>query len=194
MSEILIGGVTSQMNLSGTWLSAPQLKPRISYTRVYVPPTAGTTTIVPVPSTPATLKRVAREAWDTSSRSVEPLSRGQFFKFSVTGVGAFVGVGRAGLDGAQMGAFVVAFVVDVAGLHVYEYGVYKKRLHTTSHPLFELRIFFGDVLTCMFESSAFVGEVAVPAGDLYVYGHLYKSGDRLNNAAYADGAVQFGAA
>ena len=194
MSNIIVGGVTSQMNTSGSWLSAPQYRPRISYTRVYVPPTAGTTAIVPVPSTPATLKRVAREAWDTSSRSVEPLSRGQFFKFSATGVGAFVGVGRAGLDGAEMGAFVAAFVVDVAGLHVYEYGNYKKRLHTTSHPEFELRIFLGDTLTCMFGSSAFVSEVALPPGDLYVYGHLYKSGDRLNNAAYADGAVQFGAA
>ena len=194
MSNIIVGGVTSQMNTSGSWLSAPQYRPRISYTRVYVPPTAGTTAIVTTPSTPATLKRVAREAWDTSSRSVEPLSRGQFFKFSATGVGAFVGVGRAGLDGAEMGAFVAAFVVDVAGLHVYEYGNYKKRLHTTSHPEFELRIFLGDTLTCMFGSSAFVSEVALPPGDLYVYGHLYKSGDRLNNAAYADGAVQFGAA
>lgn len=194
MSDIFNSGSTSQLNLSGSWLSAPQHRPRISYTRVYVPPTAGTTAIDPVPSTPATLKRVARTGWDTYSRSAEPLSRGQFFKFSATGVGAFVGVGRAGLDGAQMGAFAAAFVVDVAGLHVYEYGNYKKRLHTTSHPEFELRIFLGDVLTCMFESSAFVGEVAVPAGDLYVYGHLYKSGDRLNNAAYADGAVQFGAA
>ena len=194
MSNIIVGGVTSQMNTSGSWLTAPQNKPRISYTRVYVPPTAGTTAIVPVPSTPATLKRVAREAWDTSSRSVEPINKGKFLKFSVSGAGAFVGIGRAGLDGSQIGAFVAAFVVDVAGLHVYEYGNYKKRLHTTSHPEFELRIFLGDTLTCMFGSSAFVSEVALPPGDLYVYGHLYKSGDRLNNAAYADGAVQFGSA
>ena len=192
MSNIIVGGVTSQTNLSGSWLSAPQNRPRISYTRVYVPPTAGTAAISPVSETPTTLKRVAREAWDTSSRSVDPISRGQFFTFSATGVGAFVGIGRAGLDGAQMGAFVVAFVVDVAGLHVYEYGRYKKRLHTTSHPSFELRVFFGDVLTCMFESAAFVGEVVPPAGDLYVYGHLYKSGDRIKDAAYATGAVQFG--
>lgn len=194
MIDIFNSGVTSQLNLSGSWLSAPQYRPRISYTRVYVPPTAGSTTIVPISSTPATLKRVARTGWGTSSRSVEPLSRGQFFKFSAAGAGAFVGVGRAGLDGAEMGAFAAAFVVDGAGLHAYEYGNYKKRLYATSHPSFELRIFLGDELTYMFGSSAFVGEVAVPAGDLYVYGHLYKSGDRLNNAAYADGAVQFGAA
>ncbi|MFA7254399.1 MAG: hypothetical protein WC107_07690 [Patescibacteria group bacterium] len=194
MIDIFNSGVTSQLNLSGSWLSAPQYRPRISYTRVYVPPTAGTTAVVPAPSTPATLKRVAREAWDTSSRSAEPISRGKFFKFSAAGVGAFVGVGRAGLDGAEMGAFAAAFVVDGAGLHAYEYGNYKKRLYATSHQSFELRIFLGDELTCMFESSAFVSEVALPPGDLYVYGYLYKSDDRIKNAAYATGAVQFGAA
>jgi len=191
MSSIT-GGVTAQMSLSGSWLSTPQNKPRVSYTRVYVPPTAGTTTIVPVPATPSTLKRVARTSWDTSSRSAEPISKGQFLKFSVAGVGAFVGVGRAGLDGSQIGAFVAAFVVDGAGLHAYEYGNYKKRLYATNHPSFELRIFLGDTLTCMFESSAFVSEVDLPPGKLYVYGHLYKSDDRIKDAAYADGAVQFG--
>jgi hypothetical protein len=112
----------------------------------------------------------------------------------VAGVGAFVGVGRAGLDGSQIGAFVAAFVVDGAGLHAYEYGNYKKRLYATSHPSFELRIFLGDKLTCMFESSAFVSEVALPPGELFMYGHLYKSDDRIKAAAYADGAVQFGRA
>ena len=173
---------------------APQFRPRISYTRVYIPPTAGVEPVPSVPATPSRLVRVVLTSWDTSSRSVEPISKGEFLKFSVSGVGAFVGIGRAGLDGAQIGEFPLAFSVDGAGLHVYEYGNYKKRLHTTSHSSFELRIFFGSALTCMFESSAFVSDVDLPPGNLYVYGYLYKSDDRIKDAAYATGAVQFGSA
>lgn len=155
-----------------------------------------------IPATPTVVDYLLKRGWDTTARSIEPLSHENYIEFSVnqgTG-GAFLGLGPQGFDDHSTGSFPHAMVVDDYGIAVMENGVKVHTLKSTHKGTARLRITVQPYRIVVYmvvtdtDVQVYVSETKAQNVWLYGYGRIYTSGDVIVDAVIAEGQVQFGRA
>lgn len=170
-----------------------------------MPPTEPVAEPSPLPYSyiSAQIDRVLNRGWNTSARTVAPLTAGSYLWFNVMDgiTGAFIGIGATGRDGKQMHLFDHGLVVSLEGVRVIEGGEVKQILRSAPSSLSSIRIYRQPdnvivyTITTGTETVVYKSLVTQKIGrmfNLYAYCKLYSSGDRVTDAAFAQGSVGFG--
>lgn len=158
-----------------------------------------------IPPTPSQLITSMNLGWNSSARSVNPLALDGCLVYRLSqGIhGALYGVGVAGLDGEQPSVFPHAILVDQSGIHAMEHGSITHTFYNTQIPNAELRIYRGADNTIHYVVArgnspeikvhkSLIPASVSPSVTVYVYGHLYSSGDKGMTAEFRAGAVVYG--
>jgi hypothetical protein len=110
-------------------------------------------------------------------------------------------IGPEHKDGNSIHTFSHGLAIDVAGVHVYEQGVFKTTMRTPHQKITSLRIYRhanGNIVyvtTTGTETIVYTSLTPYPYPsfvDVYVYGYLYASGDQITSASFETGEVQYG--
>lgn len=143
----------------------------------------GTPGIAPTPSQTIINSQVG---WNSSSRSVKPISPGEYYPFTpAVGIsGAFVGLGPLGMDGQPPNAFTHGVMVDQDGVRVYESGVFVATLANSYTGAAEISLVRsrGNTISYILTdgtTTSYTSAAAPSLGNLYAYGMLYTGGDSL---------------
>ena len=105
-------------------------------------------------------------------------------------------VGPSGLDGQPISQFTHGLAIDATGVFVYESGVKVRTLKTGQCFDYEFRIYRqadNSIVYAMLygtDTIVYISSVSAPVPDfidLYSYGYLYASGDKVTSAAFVTG-------
>lgn len=141
--------------------------------------------------------------WNTWARSISPLAQGKYLLYTtMAGIdSACLAIGPAGMEGRGIAAFSHSLIVDSEGLKVHENGIVVHTMKTGQDPLSALRIYRHSdntihyVVTTGTDTIVYRSLLACPFPlivSLYVYGHLYSSGDKITAASFNSGEVHYG--
>jgi len=135
--------------------------------------------------------------WDTTARSISPFN--SYLRFTVGDIsGACMMIGPARMDGLAITQFSHGMAIDITGVHVYENGVFKASLRSVPSFDSEFRIYRQENNTIVYavvtgtETVVYHSTTPSPVPefiDLYAYGYLYSSGDKVTAASFEDGEV-----
>lgn len=155
-----------------------------------------------VPPTPAEIIYNLNIGWNSHSRTIDPIGRGEYVQYNLgTGItGAVIGVGFKGLDFGLPSQYTHALVADVAGVKLYESGVAGQELTniqlsntyiriyrhaTNNHLYYHLQKASGESIAVK-SATPIIPRLA----KFYVYAWLYTGGDRVPETDFLTGEVQ----
>ncbi|MCK9518944.1 MAG: hypothetical protein RBT66_09930 [bacterium] len=172
---------------------------------IYHPPQPAIPAIPPTPPTPDIIIRNLNIGWNSHSRTIDPIGRGEFLQYNLgAGVtGAVFGVGLKGMDDGTPAQYAHALVFDVSGIRLYERGKVGQKLYGLPPAGTVLRIYrdwnkAGNKISYYVKKAD--GSTIIEASTtttisslakLYVYSWLYTGGDRVPEADYLMGEVMF---
>lgn len=170
------------------------------YETYWVPPIDGVPGEPATPPTPAQIRKIKNEGWNSGARSISQLHTGEYFIYTVmNGVsGAYLGIGPAGLDGRGLTSFTHAILCDRSGVHIFEDGLEVELLTNKQLAASKLRIYRHEdgsivfVATTVHETLVYTSSkrysILTPS---FIYGLLYASGDRVLTADIREGEVLY---
>ena len=161
--------------------------------------------VPPTPPTPEVLIQDLRIGWNSHSRTIDMLERGDYLQFTFgTGSCGIIGVGHRYLEEALPTQFMHGLVIDVTGIKIYEAGVVKTTLETVQVVDSVIRIYRSlennkkivyyidkaDGTSIAIESSV---NLFSDMEKLFVWTWLYTGGDIVPEYDFLSGEVQFAA-
>jgi hypothetical protein len=177
-------------------------RPTVVTIRTWVPEIKYAPATPPTQRTHVTFAMLSNQAWNTSARSIDPLTPGSYLKFTADQiVGGYLCLGTKEKNGDGSHTFSHGLMIDKDGVRAYERGTPKQRLRLSHSSLSDLRIYrHADnsivyVATTGQESVVYESTLMCPSPlfiDVYVYGYLYASGDKITSASFETGEVQYG--
>lgn len=171
--------------------------------RTYVPATPAVAAEPKAYETYAVIEKLANHGWNTYARSIAPIAAGSYVLFQAAGdiTGACLTVGVKGKEGQDIHLFDHSLIIDIEGIRAYEKGNYVSRMRLSHDPVTALRIYRHVNNTIVYAATtgaetvvySSVVQPSLPSFlDMYVYGFLYASGDRVTSASFETGEVQYG--
>jgi len=170
-------------------------------TTTTIPASEATTTTTVIPY--SYIVSVTNQGWNSWARSIDPLAAGEYILFTImSGVhAAQLAIGPKGKEGNGINTFSHALMIDSEGIHVYENGAKSSTMKLAQVATSLLRIYRHEdntihyVVTTGTETIVHRSALASPyplVVPLYVYGHLYTSGDKVLSARFRSGEIHYG--
>lgn len=162
--------------------------------------------VPPTPPTPEILIQNLNIGWNSHSRTIDKLERGDYLQFNLgTGSCGIIGVGHRYLEEELPTQFTHGVVIDVTGIKIYESGIVKTELDSVQVVDSVIRIYRSlenkkkivyyvdkaDGTSIAVESSV---NLFSDMEKLFVWTWLYTGGDVVPEYDYLTGEVQFSAA
>jgi hypothetical protein len=155
-----------------------------------------------IPGTPDRIITEDVTGWNSWARSINPITKGNFFSFSVApgARGIFCCLGDKSMIGQSIKVFPHAIAADAAGVKIYENGNLVTTIRGSYSNITDLRIIRQDATTIIYmvitgaESLIYTSTIPASIASLYGFGYLYGSGDSLLSSVITTGQVQFGSA
>jgi len=169
------------------------------------PGTPGTIGVAGISGTSAELIEHLNAGWNSHSKSIDKLIRGEYLSYYVNeGVGGvLLSIGIDGKDNNKITEFSHSILVERAGILIFENGVKIKTIRNsyTSDSLIRLYRQADNKVICVVVtgSETLIHVFDNDAHDLLntplnVYAHLYIADDVVEHASYKIGKVHFGEA
>ena len=170
-------------------------------TTTTMPATDGSTGYIDIPY--SYIVEALNKGWNSWARSIDPLAEGKYLIFSImAGVNASqLAIGPKGKEGQGINTFSHSLIIDSEGIKVYENAVQITTLKLAQVAESLLRIYRHSdntihyVVTTGTETIVHESALACPyplVVPLYVYGHLYTSGDKVLSADFESGEIHYG--
>lgn len=148
-------------------------------------------------------KKMKNRGWNSWARSIEPLTAGNYLLFTVGsgGEGSLLAIAPMGWEGRNIARFSHALIADVRGIKVYEYGQIIATIKSSRQASSLVRIHrqadnsIVYVVTTGTETIVHTSNEPLPyhiGKNVYTYGMLYSSDDRVTSSAFESGVVQYG--
>jgi hypothetical protein len=148
-------------------------------------------------------KKMKNRGWNSWARSIDPLTAGNYLLFTVVsgGEGSLLAIAPMGWEGRNIARFSHALIADVRGIKVYEYGQIIATLKSSRQASSLVRIHrqadnsIVYVVTTGTETIVHTSNEPLPyhiGKNVYTYGMLYSSDDRVTSSAFESGVVQYG--
>ena len=174
----LYGGVQLQI-----WACTTQ------YSTVCYPEVAAIPGTPGLPATPSQLLYTMNVGWNTHSRTIGKLENEGFLRFTVdpANTGLFMGVDTVGKDAQNLYSFKHGMLFDLSGVWVFENGAQVAQLMLVFDGTVEMRIErrIDGSITYVAGSTSYTSAAKVsPAAELYIYGQMYTSNDRVLCASW----------